>query len=125
MVVAIRFRGSIAHRMGFFLGDGGQPRRKMARSACCAHGRSGNLGRHIREKIAEHSCTQAGRHQTIVQPRWTLVDYRGARYQSHDGARTAGSDAFLPRVSVWNTATWKPEFSITFPSTSGTDAEIS
>ena len=30
-----------------------------------------------------------------------------------------------PRVSVWNTATWKPEFSITFPSTSGTDAEIS
>ncbi len=30
-----------------------------------------------------------------------------------------------PRVSVWNTATWKPEFSITFPSTAGTDAEIS
>ncbi len=30
-----------------------------------------------------------------------------------------------PRVSVWNTTTWKPEFSITFPSTAGTDAEIS
>ena len=30
-----------------------------------------------------------------------------------------------PRVSVWNTATWKPEFSITFPSTAGTDGEIS
>ncbi len=30
-----------------------------------------------------------------------------------------------PRVSVWNTATWKLEFSITFPSTTGTDAEIS
>ncbi len=30
-----------------------------------------------------------------------------------------------PRVSVWDTATWKPEFSITFPSTAGTDAEIS
>ena len=30
-----------------------------------------------------------------------------------------------PRVSVWNTATWQPEFSITFPSTAGTDAEIS
>src|SRR6266403_1309527 len=30
-----------------------------------------------------------------------------------------------PRVSVWNTATWKLEFSITFPTTAGTDAEIS
>ena len=30
-----------------------------------------------------------------------------------------------PRVSVWNTATWEPEFSITFPTTAGTDAEIS
>jgi WD40 repeat protein len=30
-----------------------------------------------------------------------------------------------PRVSVWNTATWKPEFSITFPTTTGADAEIS
>jgi WD40 repeat protein len=30
-----------------------------------------------------------------------------------------------PRVSVWNTTTWKPELSITFPSTAGTDAEIS
>ncbi len=30
-----------------------------------------------------------------------------------------------PRVSVWNTATWKLEFSITFPTTTGADAEIS
>jgi WD40 repeat protein len=30
-----------------------------------------------------------------------------------------------PRVSLWNTTTWKPELSITFPSTAGTDAEIS
>ena len=30
-----------------------------------------------------------------------------------------------PRVSVWNTATWKLEFSITFPTTAGTDAETS
>src|SRR5260370_31067824 len=30
-----------------------------------------------------------------------------------------------PRVSVWNTAVWKPEFSITFPTTTGADAEIS
>ncbi|HET8921444.1 MAG TPA: WD40 repeat domain-containing protein [Candidatus Acidoferrum sp.] len=30
-----------------------------------------------------------------------------------------------PRVSVWNTATWNLEFSITFPSFTGTDAEIS
>lgn len=30
-----------------------------------------------------------------------------------------------PRVSVWSTATWSLEFSITFPTTAGTDAEIS
>src|SRR5258707_6748312 len=30
-----------------------------------------------------------------------------------------------PRVSVWNAAVWKPEFSITFPTTTGADAEIS
>ncbi len=30
-----------------------------------------------------------------------------------------------PRISVWDTATWKLEFSLTFPSTAGTDAEIS
>ena len=30
-----------------------------------------------------------------------------------------------PRVSVWSTVTWSLEFSITFPSTAGTDAEIS
>ncbi len=30
-----------------------------------------------------------------------------------------------PRVSVWNTAAWQPEFSITFPTTTGADAEIS
>ncbi len=36
-----------------------------------------------------------------------------------------GVSLAFPRVSVWNTATWKLEFSITFPSTAGTDAEIS
>lgn len=30
-----------------------------------------------------------------------------------------------PRVSVWSTVTWSLEFSITFPTTGGTDAEIS
>jgi len=30
-----------------------------------------------------------------------------------------------PRVSVWDTATWKLEFSTAFPSTAGADAEIS
>lgn len=29
-----------------------------------------------------------------------------------------------PGVSVWNTATWKLEFSTAFPSAAGTDAEI-
>jgi len=126
-----RFRGSTTHLMGFLLCRWrSAPRRENGLApACSTDGRSGNLGTATSgqklQSIPAHKPGPSPSYRS--EPRWTLVDYRGARLAIPCWCKgQPGRDAFLPRVFQYGIRRHgSRNSSITFPSTAGTDAEIS